>query len=66
MDLGCFGMVQTSRMTTGKRDGKISLCLSRRWVESKRFDKHLLISEGSKTKLIHQSPDVEMNLSGKG
>lgn len=59
-------MVQTSRLTTDKQDGKIPLCLFRKQVESKRFDKHLPLSEGSKTKLIHQSPDVETNSSGKG
>lgn len=60
MDLG---WCRQSRVTT---DGKIFLCLSRKWVESKRFDKHLPISEGSKTKLTHQSLDMEMNSWGKG
>lgn len=31
-----------------------------------RFDKHLMVSEGNEIKLIHQSPDVEMNSLGKG
>lgn len=54
-------MVETSRLTANKQDGKIFRCLSKKLVESKRSDKYLQKSEECKNKLINQSPDVETN-----